>query len=416
MKTPSPLGQQRPVRHTSKTVVPLAQRLATVLRDQLAGNRFKAGDRFPSQNELARTFRTSTVSSREAVAILVQEGLLERRFGSGTYVTGRTPERFVAVVTELDISHPAISPAFLTMMQAVRRSLTSAGLQTRVYIGHTSPFGNDSPSRISSWEFWHDLEAGRIIGLVTVGMEAALGQAAVAGRSIPHIDGASVDGVRFWDDQELVFEGLRVLKRKGCRHVACVAQTKGPKHPSLELFEREVKRYGLVTRPEWTVLAPITHERGDGAAAFRSLWLSRTEKPDGLLVLDDMLYRDMAPTFLVNGIRVPDDLVVVSHANAHDVRPFMPDPVRLVVDMDAVGEAMARNLVYRMKDPGARPEGIPIHITVVDADETRQTRLIFTMEPAVGSGAGRPRPVVRMDGVTVTGRDGRLQQVVVGVG
>lgn len=403
IKNPSSLGRQRPVRHTAKTVVSLAQRLATILREQLASNRFKAGDRFPSQNELARTFRTSTVSSREAVAILVQEGLLERRFGSGTYVTGRTPERFVAVVTELDVSHPAISPAFLTMMQAGRRYLTEAGLQTRVYIGHTAPFGEEAPSRITSWEFWHDLEAGRIIGLVTVGMDAHLGHTAVAGRSIPYMDGASVDGVRFWDDQELVFEGVQVLKRKGCRQVACVAQTKGPKHPLLELFEHEAKRHGLVTRPEWTVLAPLVHERGDGAAAFRSLWLSHAKKPDGLLVLDDMLYRDMAPTFLVNGIRVPDDLVVVSHANAHDNRPFVPEPVRLVADMDAVGEAMALNLVNRMKDPGAKPEGVPIHITVVDADETRQTRLMFTMEPAVPAGKR-------------TGGDRRLQQVVVGVG
>jgi DNA-binding LacI/PurR family transcriptional regulator len=393
IKNPSSLGRQRPVRHTAKTVVSLAQRLATILREQLASNRFKAGDRFPSQNELARTFRTSTVSSREAVAILVQEGLLERRFGSGTYVTGRTPERFVAVVTELDVSHPAISPAFLTMMQAVRRYLTAAGLQTRVYIGHTSPYGEEPPKRITSWEFWHDLEAGRITGLVTVGMEPGLGLTAVKGRSIPLIDGAKLDDVHFWDERELVFEGLQVLAGKGCREVACVATGKGTTHHLLELFRTEATKRGLVTRPEWTVLAPIVHERGDGTAAFRSLWLSRTEKPDGLLVLDDMLYRDMAPTFLVNGIRVPDDLVVVSHANAHDVRPFVPEPVRLVADMDAVGEAMARNLVNRMKDPGAKPEGIPVHITVVDADETRHARLMFTNED-----------------------EASLEQVVVGVG
>lgn len=364
-------------RHTAKTGVSLPNRIAATLRGWLEKGRYKAGDRFPSQNELAKSFKTSTVTAREAVALLVQEGLLERRFGSGTYVTGRTPERFVAVVTELDISHPAISPAFLIMLQAVRRRLTAAGVQTRVYIGHRTPFTGVEPSRISSWEFWHDLEAGRIIGLVTVGTDSFLGRTAVAGRDIPYIDGIMLDGIRFWDDGELVAKGLDVLAGRGCRRVACVAAGKGATHHLLEMFNREIGRYKMSTRPEWTILAPLVHERGDGAAAFRSLWLSHAEKPDGLLVLDDMLYRDMSPAFMLNDIRVPQDLIVVSHANAHDPRPFVPEPVRLNVDMEAVGAVIACNLLNRMKDPAARPEGLPVHVSVKNGTKAGHSELVF---------------------------------------
>lgn len=364
-------------RHTAKTGASLPDRIAAALRDQLERGPYKAGDRFPSQNELAKQFRTSTVTSREAVSQLVQEGLLEKRFGSGTYVTGRKPERFVAVVTELDISHPAISPAFLIELQSVRRHLTEAGMPSRVYIGHSSPFDSPEPLRISSWEFWHDLDAGRITGLVTVGTNPNVGEAAVKGRGIPFIDGHSLGGILFWDSRELVFEGLRVLAGKGCRRVACVAHGKGLRDSLLELFEREAGRHGLETRPSWTVLAPFAQESGDGAAAFRSLWLSQADKPDGLMVLDDMLYRDMAPAFGLAGIRVPQDLVVVSHANAHDTRPFVPEPVRLNADMDAVGVAVARNLMNRMKDPTAKPEGIPIPLAVAESDESRSAALVL---------------------------------------
>ncbi len=342
----------------------LPQRLAATLREQLAGDCYRAGDRFPSQNELARTFHTSTVTAREAVLLLVREGLLERRFGSGTYVTGRSPERFVAVVTELDISHPTMSPAFLVMLQGVRRHLAEAGLPTRVYIGHATPFDAEAPKRLSAWEFWHDLDEGRIIGLVTVGTDPWLGSEAVAGRNLPFIDGHRLDGVPFWDARELVRLGLGALHRHGCRRLACVAAGKGARNELLELFACEAQRLGLATRPEWIVQAPYAHERGDGAAAFRRLWLSQAEKPDGLLVLDDMLYLDMASTFLLNGIRVPQDLVVASHANAHDRRPFAPEPIRLEVDVEAVGEAMARNLVNRLKDPLAKPVGIPLPVRI----------------------------------------------------
>ena len=127
-------------RHTAATQVPLHERIAAQLRRELAQGNYAPGDRFPSQNELAARHHTSSATAREAVALLVLEGLLERRFGSGTYVTERRPESFVAVVTELDIAHPAVSPSFLRMIQATRRELTAAGRRTRVYIGHASPF------------------------------------------------------------------------------------------------------------------------------------------------------------------------------------------------------------------------------------------------------------------------------------
>ncbi len=365
-------------RHTSQTGGSRAAGIAAVLRQQLADGRYAAGDRFPSQNELARTFKTSTVTAREAALLLVRDGLLERRFGSGTYVTGRSPERFVAVVTELDIAHPSISPAYLTMLQAVRRTLAEAGLQTRVYIGHATPFGQPPPQRITAWEFWHDLEEGRITGLVTVGTDATLGREAVAGRAIPFIDGIQLDGVRFWDSSELVRKGVAALVGRGCRRVACVAEGKEPTNAFLDLFRREALRHGLESRQEWRVLAPYLHERGDGAAAFRSLWMSHADKPDGLLVLDDMLYHDMAPAFLLNGIRVPHELVVASHANVQDARPFVPEPIRLVADMAAVGAAMARNLVLRLKDPQAPAKGIPVPVRVAEAENGGHRALLFS--------------------------------------
>jgi len=353
-------------RFTHKTTLSRSEIIAIELKRLLAEGHYQAGDLFPSQNELARMFATSTVTSREAVLLLVKEGLLERRFGSGTYATGRTPERFVAVVTELDISHPAASPAFLVQMQGVRRHLAEAGYQTRVYIGHRAPTSMGEPDRISSWEFWHDLEAKRIIGLVLVGTEPTLAPQAVGDCDIPFIDGTRIDGIPFWSHDGLIECGLKALMDRGCRQIACVAGGKTTTSSYLDRFRREAVRLGIDIHPEWLVSVPYLHEHGDGANAFKTLWESRPVKPDGLLVLDDMLYHDMAPFLLMNGIDVPRDLVVASHANLHDPHPFVPDPIRLTLDMDAVGQAMARNLINRMQDPDAPPVGIPVPIRVIE--------------------------------------------------
>lgn len=85
----------------------------------------------------------------------------------------------------------------------------------------------------------------------------------------------------------------------------------------------------MQTRPDWVVATEYRHERGDGAAAFRQLWLANESKLDGLLVLDEILYRDLAPMLLLNQIRVPADLIAVSHISRDDSRPLLPAPIGL---------------------------------------------------------------------------------------
>lgn len=58
-----------------------------------------AGDRLPSDAELERRYAVSRVTARRAVADLVTEGLVERRRGSGTYVSDQ--------LIRQDLYHPA---------------------------------------------------------------------------------------------------------------------------------------------------------------------------------------------------------------------------------------------------------------------------------------------------------------------
>lgn len=68
--------------------VPLYIQIQVRLRDQVISN-LRDGDRVPGDLELARTFGVSHMTVRQAITALVQEGLLERRKGSGTFVKSR---------------------------------------------------------------------------------------------------------------------------------------------------------------------------------------------------------------------------------------------------------------------------------------------------------------------------------------
>src|SRR3712207_1777752 len=52
------------------------------------------GSRLPSERDLAEHFEVSRMTLRQAITLLVEEGILERRVGSGTYVAShRVQER-----------------------------------------------------------------------------------------------------------------------------------------------------------------------------------------------------------------------------------------------------------------------------------------------------------------------------------
>jgi GntR family transcriptional regulator len=73
--------------------IPLYYQVENVLREQITAGRFKAGERLPTENELIKQFGVSRITVRQALAALADEGLIDRRQGSGTFVAQRKTRR-----------------------------------------------------------------------------------------------------------------------------------------------------------------------------------------------------------------------------------------------------------------------------------------------------------------------------------
>ena len=63
------------------------QQLYSILRKEIARGTWKPGERMPSEMELIRIYGVSRITVRQAFDLLVNEGLVYRRRGSGTFVT-----------------------------------------------------------------------------------------------------------------------------------------------------------------------------------------------------------------------------------------------------------------------------------------------------------------------------------------
>jgi DNA-binding GntR family transcriptional regulator len=74
---------------------PLSAQLAQHLREMIRSGRLAAGDRVPSEVELAREHDVSRDTAQRALAVLAEEGLIVRRRGVGSIVAVTEPVREV---------------------------------------------------------------------------------------------------------------------------------------------------------------------------------------------------------------------------------------------------------------------------------------------------------------------------------
>lgn len=70
----------------NKTGIPLYVQLEQILKSQIMTGELLPEKRIPTEKELAKTYHVSSITARQAIMRLVQEGLLLRKQGKGTFV------------------------------------------------------------------------------------------------------------------------------------------------------------------------------------------------------------------------------------------------------------------------------------------------------------------------------------------
>lgn len=67
--------------------VPLSYRLIEFVIDQIQSGNWKAGERIPSEDQLCEQFKVSRTTVRAALTELIEQGLIYRLHGKGTFVS-----------------------------------------------------------------------------------------------------------------------------------------------------------------------------------------------------------------------------------------------------------------------------------------------------------------------------------------
>ena len=93
------------------------------LRENIEDGKWKVGEKIPAERELAADFDVSRMTLRQAIQALVDEGILERRVGSGTFVANRKVQEKMSGVT-----------SFTDLMQSLGKTPSSTTISYHLTI------------------------------------------------------------------------------------------------------------------------------------------------------------------------------------------------------------------------------------------------------------------------------------------
>jgi len=339
----------------------LRMQIADEMRRRIRSGALAEGARLPTARELANQLGTDAATVHFALAALAKEGLLDRTPRVGTFVRRRVEKLTrLGLYYANNIGLPGISRFQQALYAALQGEWARLGVEIEVVLD-PRPFAPEMAP-------WPELERAareRRVQAVIAPWVALPHLAWLDKLPVPTAflssskrpNTVTLDHVGFFQ------LALGALARQGCKSVAvlpCLNANQPPehglRHDYAQVVESLVDTAGdlrLALRNEWVFTPPHYLESQAEVQRFgyektRELW-RHPERPDGLVVTDDVAATGVVAALLELGVQVPAQLKLVIQKNSA-VDIFCPLPASYVeVDTAAIARALVGQVLKQSR-------------------------------------------------------------------
>lgn len=289
---------------------PLFVSLAQQLRDRIAAGEWSQGERLPPEATLAATHAVGINTVRRAVGMLVDDGVVVRRQGAGTYVSARWAGKSPVI----GVIVPSHSYYFPTVVEGITEVARAAGVTLRI---------------VSS-EYDDALEIRRIRELLAAGCSGllitptlhladptarlellrALPIPVVLMERMP-TDSPPDDGLSAVCTDIVAggYAAVRHLARQGRRRIGFLGRRDtATADAALRGYRRAIDGLTLVDLPD----AVVRRDSWDEAALADYVHRALSVGLDGVVCLGDREATALLPHLRRVGLSLPDDLALVA--------------------------------------------------------------------------------------------------------
>ena len=353
------------------------------MRERIASGSWPANQRIPTKMELCRLFGTSNMTMQKALAVLAGEGFIRSRGRAGTFVSGRPPSSHrIALVI------PAGQLRSLWYGSLIR----SLGLQAQELASLVDVYqAADVDSDPTDTALLDDCRSHRLAGILfaapfpglTRSIHAFSPQLATMHLSTPPGTGDG-HGLANASPASLVIETFAGRARRRLAMFGTFMQS----GTLLRDVAFRAQDAGMRCEPEWIhALDPRSPDMARAIARLLAT-LPAERRPDALFISDDHLVTATTAGLHDAGLRAPDDIDILCHANI----PFPPPtcmPVAYVgydvIDMMRTGLVSLTRLIAGHSVPARQPF-LPILCDAADMAQRQQA--VLREETAIGTEIG----------------------------
>lgn len=322
-----------------------------LLRRQIIDGQIAPGCRLPTRRELLNSMGVSSVTLQRALHRLEQEGFVRLVDRVGSFVAEKPPHlsRYPIIFTAAPNSPDRAWNRYWDTIKAfVPEVAEKAGVAMPIFLNIDGHEDNNDFHKLV-----RDVQVRRLAGLIFptnpwLLKDSPLVTEPGVARVAMSRSGNGLHSV-FPDFGSFFARAAEYLAGRGRRRMALLVQEQMLSERNIDV-ETLLDRYGLATRPEWTQV--IGRNCRASAQSILHLLMSSgySERPDGLILADDNWIAHATAGLTAAGVRIPDDLDVVTHCNF----PYAPS---LVVPFKCLGWDVRHLLSVCLEVLAAQREG-----------------------------------------------------------
>lgn len=351
--------------------------IATALRERILAGHYPAAQPMPSERALEQEFKAHRATIRRAISLLADEGLVARRPGKRPYPVADKPKASGNI--GLFVSDPSDANTRSLVANGCSEVLREQNHRSGLVWSHYRPFELGAEENESA-----ELQIDDLLGLILWPpdfINTELVRRVQRKMPIVLIDarvpGVDADFVGF-ADVEAGYEAAKHLYQVGHRRIgfagSMVPETVRHRWHGVATFCREA---GVELTWDWTACGAQLQSIPE-VIRHAILAIDRKNWPTALVCCNDLLAAQLLSLLGQLGVRVPEDLALISFSNA---QPALLDALGLTT-MAQPYEQMGREAMGLLLDRHARwQQRLP----------TREVRLPMRLVVRSSCGARAPK-------------------------
>jgi len=311
------------------------------LRNAILNEYYLPGDVLPNLAQMATALKVSDIVIRRAVKRLVQEGLLHPRRGKGIMICGKNTKTWRGTILYVHWSNPGMYYHAMFANSIMNRLYDANWLMRTIHVdGAESAAGFPKVT----FDLSNTIAMAIIEGYLTAGMESVLIERRIPFVTIGPQTSQKAKGHILFSPQAVLPQIKEHCRACGIKSAVLFASAFGSAAVSLDLNQAGLKSETVYLPPEQNLGSPASVEQG--ALLGMKKWLqAHHSRPDLFFFVDDFLARGALLAMLAAGIRVPEDVQVISWANKGLGPVYLVPLTRIEMDPVAHGEAVAGSII-----------------------------------------------------------------------